>query len=121
MAFTASETVALRKFCGYGVKTAASLNMQDMFGKLNLILGSLTTEEEAEVRTNYLVKLQTLEDGILLAADNADTDEASVWKHNKNELADRAGIYTNLRRRLCDYLGIDPGTGLESGTRVVRC
>jgi hypothetical protein len=51
---------------------------------------------------------------------NLDTEAASVWKHNKSEVADRQGLYTICRRALCvDVLGLPPGPalGTDSGSK----
>jgi hypothetical protein len=43
-----------------------------------------------------------------------DTDQAAVWKHNKDEVRDRAGLFDNWRRRLCG----PPGPDLASGNTI---
>lgn len=118
MAFTNAERVAIRKFCGYGVKTTAGL-FGSMFGTMEFILDKMDSDEESEIRTNYLAVLPDLEAAILLAGDTLDTDQAAVWTRNKNELADRKGLFDDRRKALCATLGIEPGPGLSSG-RIVR-
>lgn len=120
MAFTESELVAIRKFCGHGARTASNLVVSDAYGELEYRLCHLTELEESQVRDVYLAKLQPLEDAILLAGDTIDTDKAAIWERNKNEMGDRTALYNAARRRLCDFLGVEPGPGLCAGARIVR-
>jgi hypothetical protein len=45
-----------------------------------------------------------------------DTAQASVWRHNANELDDRLRLFDSWRRRLCGFLGLPPGPALSDGT-----
>jgi hypothetical protein len=119
--FTQTEQVAIRKYCGYGAMTAIAFNSQGGMGKLNILIGGLAAEEEAEIQAQ-LVNLKILEDAVMLASDNLDTVSAGPLVLNRNEVADRKGLFNNYRMRLCEFLGMEPGPGLTGGgARVVRC
>lgn len=114
---TESERTDVRRFCGYppagaGVIGALStIGTQDR-GTLELRMSNLTTAEVAIVR-RYLTTLTILEVAIPRAAENLDTDQAAVWTHNKSEVKDRLQLLDEWRRRLCAFLGVQPGRGLR--------
>ena len=54
------------------------------------------------------------------ASANLDTDQAAVWTHNKDEVADRNNLYYLKRRELCAYIGVRPGRALSGGASVIR-
>lgn len=119
MAFTDAEKTDIRRFCGYPAYGAGASGFQSWrffqaYGTLEFRLNNLATAEEAVVRS-YLTTLGTLEAAIPAAGANLDTDEAAVWKHNKNEVADREGLFASWRRKLCDFLGMPPGPNLGGG------
>ena len=47
------------------------------------------------------------------AGANLDTDQAAVWKHNRDEVAHREGLLALHRRRLAQALGVPPGPNLR--------
>lgn len=120
MAFTEAQKVDIRRFCGYGAYGAGPSGFQgwrffQAYGTLEFKLSNLDPTEEAVISTTYLANLYTLENAIPAAGANLDTDEASVWKHNKNEVRDREHLFDSWRRRLCNFLGIPPGPHLSGG------
>ena len=121
MSFTNAELVAIRKFCGYGVRTQAGLTFDGEYSNLEYRLTRMDTDEEDQVRVSYLANLQSYEDAILTAGDNMDTAQAAVWTRNPKEMQERTALYNGLRVRLCAYLGVAPGPGIGGGSRVVRC
>lgn len=121
MAFTTAEKVDIRRFCGYGLfgmgqpLPASGYRFSTQYGVLEYKLQTLGPEEEAVVRATYLANLATLETAIVGVSDNLDTDEAAVWKHNKNEHRDRKALFNDWRRELCAFMGIAPGPNLGQG------
>ena len=67
----------------------------------------------------YLGTLTVLEFAVPRAGDNLDTDQASVWTRNRDELRDRSRLFDDWRRRLCGFLGIPPGPALTDGGLTV--
>ena len=67
------------------------------------------------IRT-YLATLASLEIAVPRASDNLDTNQAAVWVRNQNEFRDRERLFDDWRIRLCAFLGIPPGPGLQSNT-----
>lgn len=124
MALTDAEKTDVRRFCGYGAfgggqpLPASGYRFSTQYGVLEYKLNVLSVDEESVVRTVYLANLAALEDDIMGAAGiraNLDTDEAAVWKHNKNEYRDRKALYNGVRREFCSFLGVQPGPGLGAG------
>jgi hypothetical protein len=60
-----------------------------------------------------------LEFAVPRAGDNLDTDQASVWTRNRDELRDRSRLFDDWRRRLCGFLGIPAGPALTDGGLTV--
>ena len=54
----------------------------------------------------YLATLTGLELAGTELGDNLDTDQASVWPRNRDELRDRTKLLDDWRRRLCGFFGI---------------
>jgi hypothetical protein len=125
MAFTDAEKTDIRRFCGYPAYGAGPSGFQSWrffqaYGTLEYRLNNLSAAEEAVVRATYLATLSTLESAIPAAAANLDTDEAAVWTHNKDEIADREALFDQWRRRLCGFLGLPAGPALgDGGIRIV--
>ena len=77
------------------------------------------SDAEAAVVRRYLGTLTVLEFAVPRAGDNLDTDQASVWTRNRDELRDRSRLFDDWRRRLCGFLGIPPGPALTDGGLTV--
>jgi hypothetical protein len=129
MALTAQQLVDCRRFMGYSVTgDSVSTPFRELvysevsyFGlSLDYRLQHLSPEEENVVINTYLNNLTRREQEIQDAACNLDTDEAAVWKHNKNEISDRRGLFNQLRQDLCTFLGFRPGPNLATPNRLVR-
>jgi hypothetical protein len=130
MTLSAQQIVDTRRYMGFSVSgdtTSQPFREQvysdaTAFGSLSLDyrLAHLSAEEENTVVTYYLANLYLREAEIQAASANLDTDEAAVWKHNKQEVSDRMGMFNQLRRDLCNFLGFEPGKALMSQNRLVR-
>ena len=122
MAFTSAQLVDIRRFCGYEAygsqyTPASGYRFFAHYGRLEYRIANLTSDEQNVVTNTYLANLYTLETAIVGTSANLDTDEAAIWKHNKNEQRDREALFDSWRRRLCSFLGVPPGEGLAgSGT-----
>jgi len=118
--FTDAQLTDIRRFCGYPARAdgavlfpAPWVNVQYL--ALEYRLQHLSQSEGAIVVNTYLANLNTLEQAVLGAGNNLDTDQAAIWKRNRTEVADRMALFDNLRRRLCAFLGIKPGPEFVSG------
>ena len=123
MAFADSEKTDIRRFCGYPAYGAASSNTQkwrffQAYGLLEFRMNNLSDAEVTVVR-RYLGTLTMLEFAVPRAGDNLDTDQASVWTRNRDELRDRSRLFDDWRRRLCGFLGIPAGPALTDGGLTV--
>jgi hypothetical protein len=117
---TDAERVDIRRFCGYPAYGAAPTGMQSwryfqVYGLLEFRVSNLSDPEVAVVR-RYLGTLTALEVAVPAASDNLDTDQASMWIRNKDELPDRIRLLDEWRRRLCGFLGVEAGPALSGGT-----
>jgi hypothetical protein len=122
---TDAQMTDVRRFMGYPLTgtTMPITNDQDtVYGYFGMVvmslhqrLVSLSVSEEAVMVNVYLTNLYALENAIPATADNLDTDEAAVWKHNANEQADRDKLFDSWRRRLCGFIGFAPGPALGPG------
>lgn len=126
MAFTDSEKTDIRRFCGYPVYggqpvQAFGYRFSTHYGTLEFKLNNLQSSEESVIRTTYLANLATLETAIVSASANLDTTSAAVWSHNPNEVRDRERLFNSWRTKLCQFLGIPPGPGMDGdgGIRIV--
>ncbi len=122
--FTDAQITDMRRYCGFPAAAngnvlfpAPWVNVQYL--ALNYRMYNLSQTEGAVVVT-YLTTLNTLEAAIPGAGANLDTDAASVWTHNKNEVSDRIKLYDGWRRRLCEFLGIQPGPALQGSSNNAR-
>lgn len=125
MSLSAAQMLDVRRYAGYPAIGDGQINDFSDFaygytspGQIRTLLHRLTTlrpEEETVLTTVYLANLAVLEAAIPAAGSNLDTDEASVWKHNKSEVSDRASLFNRWRRDMCSFLGISPGPGLGNG------
>ena len=114
-----AEKVDVRRFCGYPAYGAAPNGTQSwryfqIYGLLEFRLTNLSESEMIIVR-RYLGNLTALEFAVPATSDNLDTDQASMWTRNKDELGDRIHLFDEWRRRLCGFLGVPTGPGLPSG------
>lgn len=88
------------------------------FGLLEYRLMHLSSSEVVIAR-RYLGTLTSLELAIPAASEGLDTDQASMWTRNKNELTERIRLFDDWRRRLCGFLGIAAGPAIASGTATL--
>lgn len=122
--FTTAQKVDIRRFCGYPQygnvpSSFQSYRFFQAYGTLEYRMQNMLVEEAAVVINTYLGPLNQLEQAILGASANLDTDKAAVWTHNKNEVADRTWLFNSWRRRLCGQIGIPPGPDLGDGGNSV--
>jgi hypothetical protein len=118
MAFSEAEKTDIRRFCGYPAHGVGGLlqgwRYYQVYGLLEYRLLYLSGSEEAVVR-HYLTSLWMLERAVVEASGNLDTDEAAVWKHNRDEVRDRRRLFDDWRRRLAGFMGVPPGPVLGNG------
>lgn len=115
--FTDQQLADIRRFCGFPAAANGSVlfpapwvNVQYL--ALDYRLQTLSTTEGGIVINTYLTNLYNLENDIVGVRTNMETEQAAVWKRNKNVLKDRIQLFDEWRRRLCDFMGIQPGPGL---------
>ncbi len=132
MALSDAQKADVRRFAGYpmlGTDTPADDSRDFAYGwvspgvwqTLNHRLDTLTAEAETTLTTVYLPNLTSLEQGIIAAADNLDTQQAAVWTRNPKEVSDRTRLFDDWRRRMCAFIGIAPGPSLgQGGVTVAR-
>lgn len=122
---TDAEITDARRFAGYpapGTNAVVSANTDTVFVQYGTVtmslftrLTSLSATEEAVLTVTYLANLNALESAVPLAGDNLDTDMAAVWTHNAHEVRDRLALLAQWSLRMCGFLGVAPGPGLQVG------
>lgn len=118
-----TERVDVRRFCGYPAYGAGSSGFQswrffEAYGTLEFRLTNMA-DAELQVVRQYLATLYALEQAIPAAGANLDTDEASVWKHNRAEVMERARLFDNWGRRLALFIGVPAGPALQQDSGIV--
>ncbi|EJN07793.1 hypothetical protein [Herbaspirillum sp. YR522] len=128
MALSEAQMTDVRRYMGYQL-AGNSMPITDdndlVYGAFGMVtmslhrrLTTLTQSEEQVLTANFLGRLNELEADIYGARENLDTDEAAVWKHNKQEVGDRFGLYNRVRMELCRFIGFRPGSGLAGSASV---
>jgi|tagenome__1003787_1003787.scaffolds.fasta_scaffold20938589_3 hypothetical protein len=122
MAFSEPEKTDIRRFCGYPAfgSTAtgfANWRFSQASGLLEFRMNNLSSAEEAVVR-RHLGTLLVLEHAVPRSAENLDTDQASVWTRNRDELRDRTKLLEDWRHRLCGFFGIPPGPAMRDSSKT---
>ena len=108
---TDAEKVDVRRFCGFAIfgnaasATFGGYRFFQQEGALEFRMQNMAAEEEMVLRT-YLDQLRTLEAAIPAAGAMLNTDQAAVFKRNRNEVDDRLALFDEWCRRLCRFLGI---------------
>jgi hypothetical protein len=118
--FQDAQLVDIIRFCGFPSYSFFGWVFEEDYATLTLRLQNMSLDEATALITNFLTPLYMLEKAVVDASCNLDTDQAAVWKHNKNEVADRNNLYYLKRRELCAYIGVKPGRGLGMGASVIR-
>jgi hypothetical protein len=116
--FTDAEKADIRRFCGYPAYGAGASGFQSwrffqQYGELEYRMNNLAPAEYQVVR-QFLAALYPLEAAIPNAGANLDTAQASVWVHNKAEVADRLALYRSWQVQLTSFLGVPPGPSSSS-------
>lgn len=122
MSFTNSQKVDIRRHAGYPAFGSAAVNQGGFqsyrffqsYGLLEFRLNNMATEEETVV-LKYVTELNQLETDIYGTRSNLDTKRAAVFETNPLEQAQREALYASFRRKLCDFIGVPPGSGLGGG------
>lgn len=119
-----SEKADVRRHCGHPTQAAGGTGGQtwffyQQFGLLEHRMNTLADPELVIVR-RYLSTLTNLELAVPRAGDSLDTDQAAVWTRNRTEPEDRLALFDEWRRRLCAFLGLQPGPFFPArATRVI--
>jgi hypothetical protein len=118
--FTDAEKADVRRFCGYPAYGAGASGFQgwryfQAYGLLEYRLNNLGPAEYQVVR-QYLATLYPLETAVPGAGANLDTDKASVWTRNRDEITDRTALYDGWCARLASFLGLRTGPNFGGGS-----
>src|SRR4051812_32306566 len=118
---TELEKIETRRHCGYpaygaGASGFSSWRVYQAYGQLEYRINNLSAGELVVLR-RYLQTLLTLESAIPRVSENLDTNDAAIWSRNPNECRDREGLYDGWRIRLCAFLGLRAGPGLDTRIR----
>lgn len=121
--FTDAQRADIRRYCGYPAYGDGSVMFPQpwimrQYLALEYRLNHLSQAEGGVVVNTYLANLATLETAIPAAGGNLDTDQAAIWKRNRDEVRDRERLFDAWRRRLCGFLGLPPGPHLGGSGQI---
>jgi hypothetical protein len=74
----------------------------------------MSDAEQTIILTNFLPVLNTLETAINSMSGTLGVAVAAVFTRNENEQEERNRQFNNMRRRMCAYIGCEPGPELGS-------
>jgi hypothetical protein len=118
--FLEAQLVDILRFAGYPTYSFFGWVFEEDYATLTLRLQNMSAAEAAVIISTFLPALYTLEAAVVAASANLATDQAAVWTHNKDEVADRNNLYYLKRRELCAYIGVKPGRAMSGGASVIR-
>jgi hypothetical protein len=118
--FLEAQLVDILRFAGYPTYSFFGWVFEEDYATLTLRLQNMSAAEAAVIIATFLPALYTLEAAVVAASANLATDQAAVWTHNKDEVADRNNLYYLKRRELCAYIGVKPGRAMSGGASVIR-
>jgi hypothetical protein len=121
MALTDRQKADCQRWMGYGVTERVGYGRSIPMEPLGLMeaLDALDATDEEILTERYLDLLPALEQAILDAGANLDTQAAGPWIANPREMSQRKSLYNGLRRDLCSFLGFAPGPALGNGGMTV--
>ena len=110
----------VRYFCGYpvypaGVVVTIEVVTNPIYLQLEYKMNNMQPSGYQRVRF-HLQELIPLDAAIAGSSSNLDTDQASVWYHNKREVRDRTRLYNQRRRTFADALGVAYGPNLAGSS-----
>jgi hypothetical protein len=113
MAYTETQRVAVRRYCGYPMfggqaVQAFGYRFFTHYGTLEFRMTNGGAEEEAVVVAK-LSRLAALEEALASTSDNLDTHSAGPWVHNAKEFRQRLELYAYHRQELAAFFGVPPG------------
>ncbi len=122
--FTDAQLTDIRRFAGYPALGDGNVVFpypwtMRIYQALEYRLQHMSANEGAVVVNIYLANLYTLEMAIPGTSQNLDTDQAAVWKHNKNEQIDRDRLFDSWRVRLCNFLGVPKGPNFGGASNAL--
>jgi hypothetical protein len=116
--FTSAQLADIRRFCGFPPQSnglvlfpAPWVNVQYL--ALDYRLQTLSVDEGNVVVNTYLTPLYTLEQAIPTFAAQVYIGVAAVFTRNPQTMKEARLAFDDWRLRLCDFLGIEPGPGLQ--------
>ena len=130
LTLSTQDKVDIRRHMGYGFLGAGQPGLMYFryfphYQTMEWRMDNLQDEEITVLQDTYLPVLNQLEMQTAGAGDGADndtldTDRAAVWFHNKDEVTDRAALYTYYRKMLCNVMQLPPGPFFELGGSTIR-
>ena len=120
--FSDDEKAQIRRMCGYMAYGAGASGFQgwrffQAYGLLEYRLNNMAPAEYAVTR-QYLTNLYTLETATMTMSNTLNVDTAAVFTRNKVEQKERFQLFNTWRLKLCNFLGVPPGSELEGGQNI---
>lgn len=117
----------VRRHCGFPVFGLGVGTTPPSFGYrydewyliLEYRMNSLSQNQATLLINTYIANCNQLEQAILSASNNLDTDRAAVWYHNKKEVEDRFKLYKLWCDRTIEFMGLQtPSKLLSIGLKI---
>jgi hypothetical protein len=112
--FTATQIAQIRYYAGYTAYAAFGYILSPGMATLDAQLAAMSDAEQTIILTNFLPVLSTLETAINSMSGTLGVAVAAVFTRNPQEQTERNRQFNNMRRRMCAYIGCEPGPELES-------
>lgn len=119
-----AERVDVRRYLGYPLygigNTGAGFSGYRFFvsyGQLEYHMNNLGAAELAVLRAK-LAEIAALDLAIAASAARLSTDQAAVWRRNRDEVRDRRDLFKDRCRELAAFLGVPAGPANSRGGSI---
>jgi hypothetical protein len=110
---TAAQMAQVRYYAGYTAFGAFGYVLSPGMALLDTQVAAMSDAEQALLISNFLNVLPGLETAINSMSGTLGVASAGPFQRNENEQAERNKLFNSLRRRMCAWIGCEPGPLLE--------
>ena len=118
---TEQQKTDARRMMGYSARGAGNYGFESYryftyYGDMEFRLANMSQSDGDTFVGIYLTQCLAAEQQIFAARSNLQVDEASIYKHNKAEIAQLRKEFTKLRMAMCDFIEVPAGPNLDKGS-----
>jgi len=107
--FTATQVALIRYYAGYSAYAAFGYVLSPGMATLDTQIANMSDAEQAIIVTNFLAVLPGLETAINSMTGTLGVASAAVFTRNAQEQTERNRQFNDMRRRMCAFIGCEPG------------